>query len=59
MTNSLTGFFPKKGTDTTSLEGIKEVSPLMTVPMIVLAVLCIALGLFSQPIIDLIASALV
>ena len=56
---SVRAFFPKKGTDTTSLEGIKEVSPLMTVPMIVLAVLCIALGLFSQPIIDLIASALV
>lgn len=55
---SVRAFFPKKDAELTYLEGVHEVNGYMTVPMIILAIACIALGLFSQPVVDLISSAL-
>jgi multicomponent Na+:H+ antiporter subunit D len=50
-------FFPSRGNEV-AVANVREVSPLMTVPMLILAASCIALGLFSQPLIDLIAKLL-
>ncbi len=51
-------FFPGENTDVKALAGISEAGGLMTVPMVVLAAACVAFGVYSQPIIDLIASLL-
>lgn len=55
---SVRAFFPKKGTDTAALCDIREVNGLMTVPMLILAAVCIILGVFSSPIVELIHTAL-
>jgi len=51
-------FFPRKGVDTAALADIREVNGYMTVPMVLLAAACIGLGLFAQPVMNMIASAL-
>lgn len=51
-------YFPGESTDVKALAGISEAGGLMTVPMVVLAAACVVFGVYSQPIIDLIASLL-
>ncbi len=51
-------YFPKKDTDIAALKGIKEANWRMTAPMLILAATCIFFGLWSQPVISLISSAL-
>lgn len=44
------------GEPRTTLEGVKESSPLMGFPMIILALLCLALGLYPQLVLPLLVS---
>ena len=46
-------FFPHNYEEDNSLEGIKEVNWRMTVPMVILAVIIIATGVYPQPVIEI------
>lgn len=43
-------YFPDKESDFASLEGIREASPLMTVPILILALAILLTGVFASPI---------
>lgn len=51
-------FFPSKDANLSQLKDVKEVSPYMTVPMILLALMCVVTGLCGSWLIDLIGVAL-
>lgn len=50
-------WFPRRGT--VLPENARESSPLMWVPMVVLTIVCILMGLFPQPLLDVIGKAVI
>ena len=51
-------YFPRKTLDLRANETVHEADALMTVPMLALAVCSVAMGLWAQPLTDLIAATL-
>lgn len=54
----LRAFFSSDNAKLSELNGIKEVNLYMTIPMVILALACIFFGVWSQPIVEMISSAL-